>query len=204
MSFPINPSDYQQYTNLLGTVYQYDSTSGAWFIVSQTITGVTGLQGITGLFGSTGTTGIQGPTGILGTTGIQGQGSTGLQGITGVFTSGTVNFTYDGSPFVLPTGYVGYISLPAPMKFNNWTILTDQSTTIDIKLYKTTYAGYSPTNTTAFGQTGIGIYTSGWKATGTTNVWSGTTGIQGDTLLINIASVGSANRMTLALDYNFY
>jgi hypothetical protein len=90
------------------------------------------------------------------------------------------------------------------MKFNTWTILTDQSTTIDIKLYKTTYADYAPDSSTAFGVTGIGIYISGYKATGTTADWNGTTGIQGDTLLVNIASDSSAKRMTLALDYNFY
>lgn len=67
MSFPINPSDGDTYTNLLGTRYKYSESNKAWRISSQEIIGATGMQGETGLAGSTGLigeTGAQGETGI--------------------------------------------------------------------------------------------------------------------------------------------
>ena len=68
MSFPQTPTNGQLYSNPIGTQFQYDSTRHAWNIVSQAVTGVTGVQGPTGIQG-------------LGQTGIQGmQGDTGLQG----------------------------------------------------------------------------------------------------------------------------
>ena len=82
MSFPLNPTDSQQYTNGLGTRYQYKAVDDAWKIVSQDV-GVTGAQGSTG---SQGVTGVSGVTGIIGVTGLVGvtgvQGNTGSQGNT--------------------------------------------------------------------------------------------------------------------------
>jgi len=85
VAFPTSPTDGQQYTNNLGTTYEWDSSRTAWLIVSQEITGATGIQGIqgvTGLQGAQGDTGVQGETGLQGHTGIQ--GDTGIQGITGI------------------------------------------------------------------------------------------------------------------------
>jgi len=61
MSFPVSPIDDELYTNPRGTRYQYDSTSTAWKIVSQEITGATGIQGIQGVTGA----GVQGTTGVI-------------------------------------------------------------------------------------------------------------------------------------------
>jgi hypothetical protein len=114
MSFPLNPVNLQEYTNSLGTTYQYIAADTKWVIKTQNIgltglqgetgsqgnpgsQGDTGLQGITGLQGSTGSmgeTGAQGVTGLIGETGVQGvtgvqgsngaSGNTGLQGETGL------------------------------------------------------------------------------------------------------------------------
>jgi hypothetical protein len=85
MSFPFSPYDGQTYTNVNGTGYQYSAVANLWRIVSQTLTGGTGIQGLTGPMGAgfTGLQGIQGLTGFYGQTGIQGLGLTGLQGIQG-------------------------------------------------------------------------------------------------------------------------
>lgn len=84
MSFPETPSDGQQYSNVAGTLYQYDSTRTAWDIISQEITGATGIQGVTGVQGIQGNTGTQGVAGETGVAGIQGDTGVSIQGETGV------------------------------------------------------------------------------------------------------------------------
>jgi len=58
MPFPPNPNPGDLYTTSLGTRYQYNVSTTSWDIVSQEITGATGLQGFQG------DTGVQGFTGI--------------------------------------------------------------------------------------------------------------------------------------------
>jgi len=106
MAFPTTPTDGQQYTTSLGTVYEYVSTDDKWILSSNTIVGETGAQGVTGARGIDGVTGAQGPAGADGVTGAQGtDGVTGLQGETGLFaytshdagTFGTTGANFDSS-----------------------------------------------------------------------------------------------------------
>ena len=94
MSFPVSPSNLDEYTNGLGTVYRYIAADGKWIIKSQEITGATGLMGPTGIGGVNGVTGIAGVNGATGSQGVTGlsgtagaAGATGSQGVTGI--SGT-------------------------------------------------------------------------------------------------------------------
>ena len=93
MSFPLNPTNGQQYTTSLGTIYQYVSLDNKWILVNQEILG---NQGVTGIQGQTGAQGAQGVTGATGTQGTQGQtgaqGFTGL-GVTGIFYTGAQGLT---------------------------------------------------------------------------------------------------------------
>lgn len=88
MAFPTTPTDGQQYTTSLGTVYEYVSADDKWILSSNTIVGATGAQGpqgVTGAQGIDGVTGPQGPAGADGVTGVQGiDGDTGPQGATGI------------------------------------------------------------------------------------------------------------------------
>src|SRR6056297_2061575 len=109
MAFPTTPTDGQQYTTSLGTVYEYVSADDKWILSSNTIVGATGPQGpqgVTGAQGIDGVTGPQGPAGADGVTGAQGtDGVTGPQGETGLFaytshdagTFGTTGANFDSS-----------------------------------------------------------------------------------------------------------
>ena len=59
--FPVSPSEGNDYTNVLGTVYTYHTDH--WDITNQVLNQI---QGVTGLQGSVGATGLQGVTGIGG------------------------------------------------------------------------------------------------------------------------------------------
>ena len=84
MAFPTSPSDGQEYTTALGTVYKYVEADDKWILVSSTLAGVTGVQGETGLAGPAGATGVAGAAGAAGETGASGAaGATGLAGAAG-------------------------------------------------------------------------------------------------------------------------
>lgn len=87
MAFPTTPTDGQEYTNSLGTVFKYTALDNKWNISSFTLTGATGIQGETGLAGLDGTDGNDGAAGADGATGLQGvpgpQGETGVAGADG-------------------------------------------------------------------------------------------------------------------------
>lgn len=123
MAFPTNPVNLQEYTNALGTTYQYIAADTKWIIKTKEVVGDTGAQGFTGLRGLTGVqglTGTQGATGLQGVTGIQGVtgtiGATGLQGVTGVFSYGIYNagsFGTSGANINLSNGHSQYLSVIA-------------------------------------------------------------------------------------------
>jgi hypothetical protein len=45
MAFPVSPTHGQQYTNTLGTTWEYDSPTGSWRIVFETIDGDHNVDG---------------------------------------------------------------------------------------------------------------------------------------------------------------
>ena len=115
MSFPITPFNGDQYTTPLGTMYQYDSTSNAWYIVSQVMErGDTGLQGPIGPFGGPpGETGITGLRGFQGVTGLRGYyGFTGIQGVTGVATTSLMASTYNTNFIYADTTSSTFVNIP--------------------------------------------------------------------------------------------
>lgn len=69
MSFPLNPSNGEEYTNSLGTIYRFVSSDNAWVISRSSSNICKGVQGITGM---NGTTGANGETGALGLQGLTG------------------------------------------------------------------------------------------------------------------------------------
>ena len=125
MSFPVSPSNLDEYTNGLGTVYRYIAADGKWIIKSQEITGATGLMGPTGIGGVNGVTGIAGVNGATGSQGVTGlsgtagaAGATGSQGVTGVAGVGITynlynagNFGSTGATINLTNGYSQYATV---------------------------------------------------------------------------------------------
>lgn len=217
MAFPISPTDGQLYITPFGSSYRYVASENKWLKAGINV-GVTGIQGAigqTGAMGSTGLQGVHGITGIQGITGLIGQtgglgntgvGVTGNQGITGLpsGTTGVVNFVMNYGASTLPAGIGGDFSLPANIRIGEWSLFLEPTGSINVQLWKDTYANFPPTSADGMhGNTGIFI-NNGLKNTGNVAWWSTPTGAKGDIVRVNINSVSSATKMSLALFYNFY
>ena len=112
-------------------------------------TGSNGLDGSTGPQGSDGPQGFQGPAGGGGTgSGSQGpQGPTGIQGIqgpTGPNSIGGVGITIDGLGGVISTGQKGYVYVPYNGTITGWSILSDQSGSCVVDVWKDTFVNFPP------------------------------------------------------------
>jgi hypothetical protein len=154
MSFPLTPVDGALYTTALGTNYRYDSTRTAWNIVSQTMTGVTGIQGSSGIQGATGLrgdTGIQGNTGVQGNTGIAGSSG----GITG--TAGYVVKFFDGTSVVNSTMY-NYAGKGMELNVGN---AIDASAYLVVKGNNQKLAELGRSNVSGNGSGELNLYTEG-------------------------------------------
>lgn len=129
-------------------------------IGSTGFTGPPGNEGPTGLsaVGTTGPSGPAGPTGFTGGQGIQGNtgpagGPTGNQGATGPTgnTGSTgpsqlfgVTFIIDGGGSAIGTGLKGWLHFDFAWTINEITMLADQTGSIVVDLWKTTYSAYAP------------------------------------------------------------
>lgn len=193
------------FTGFIGATGLYGPTG---ILGLQGVTGIRGLTGLIGLTGITGQTGIFGLTGIFGVTGLQ--GNTGISGVTGVVggtgvqvKTGSYNFSMSTAIGAIPTGIMGQVSLTGNNSFSTWTVLTDVTSSINVDVQKSTYAGY-PNFSSWNGNTGIFI-SSGLKNTGTTGYWSGVTGASGDILRVILSgSDASASKVTLNLGYTLF
>lgn len=110
-------------------------------------TGNTGGNGATGPAGGpTGPTGLTGPSG--GPTGNTGNtGPTGNTGATGAGLVSDINFTIDGGGLPIATGMKGRIYIDFACTINQVTTLTDQTGSINIDIWKCTYAQYDAGST---------------------------------------------------------
>lgn len=129
-----------------------------------TIVGSVGATGPTGLTGATGSAGSVGATGVTGSTGSNGSngssGATGATGPTGT-TPMTSNeyaavqnwskeFIFDGQGSVIATGAYTSKNIDRNITITSYKIFEESATpvssTIDISLWKDTYANYPPTS----------------------------------------------------------
>lgn len=115
-------------------------------------TGPAGPTGAQGNQGNTGPQGIQGPSGVTGPsggpTGSQGPtgsaGAAGATGATGPAQLFGVSFIIDGGGAAIGTGLKGWLHFDFPWTINEVTTLADQTGSIVVDIWKTTYANYAP------------------------------------------------------------
>jgi hypothetical protein len=111
----------------------------------------------------------------------------------------TILYVFDGAGSALTTGVKGDLPIPFGCTILEWTILADQSGSIQFDIWKDTFGNYPPTiadTITASAKPLISAATKGQSSTLTG--W--TTAIAAnDTLRYNIDSVTSITRATLAL-----
>jgi hypothetical protein len=111
----------------------------------------------------------------------------------------TILFVIDGGGSTITTGIKGDLKVDFPCTINQWTLLADQSGSIVVDVWKDTYANYPPVvgdSITASAKPTISSATKGQS--GVLTGW--TTAIAaGDTLRLNVDSVTTCQRVTLAL-----
>lgn len=161
-------------------------------------TGYTGFTGFTGL-GGTGPTGPSGgPTGPTGIT-----GPTGRTGATGPSQVGDIEFIFNGGGAVLPTGVAGYMTMDFAGTIQQVTMLADQTGSVVVDIWKTTFASYAPPTHPAVGDSitsaALPTISSAEKVQDSTLSGWTTAFSAGDIFAFNIQSVASITKLTLAL-----
>jgi hypothetical protein len=145
-----------------GSSGQSGSSGSSGFEGSSGSSGISGSSGSSGESGSSGTSGFSGSSGSSGESGSSGSsgqsGSSGSSGSSGAAgTSGssgtsstnidTLSFTVDtGGAATISSGLKSFVYLPYSGTILSWTILSNNSGSTEIDIYKTDYANYPPTS----------------------------------------------------------
>lgn len=114
-----------------------------------------------------------------------------------------LEFVIDGADAVIETGLKGYLEVPFACTITAATLLADQSGSIVVDIFKSTYAAFDPPTTPGSGQkiTASAPPTiSAAKKSQNTTLTGWTTAITaGDILAFNVNSVTTIQRVTLSL-----
>lgn len=110
-----------------------------------------------------------------------------------------INYVLDGNGAVIPTGLQPYISIPFSMTITGWILLADQTGSIEMDVWKSSYASFPPTITDTISGSELPTITSSNKNRDLTlSTW--TTSISsGDILAINVNSCSSITKATLII-----
>lgn len=113
----------------------------------------------------------------------------------------TLGCVIDGGGSTITTGIKGDIIVPYACTITGYTVVADQSGSIVIDLWKDTYANHPPTNADSITDAGTSITVTGATKAQTTTLTGWTTSLSaGDILRVNVDSVTSITRVTLALN----
>jgi hypothetical protein len=109
------------------------------------------------------------------------------------------NFVIDGGGSAITTGIKGDLVLETAGVIESWTILADQSGSVQIDLWKDTYTNYPPVVGDAITGSAKPILSSALKAQSSTLSGWTTSVAAGDIIRVNVDSVTTVQRVTLAL-----
>ena len=109
----------------------------------------------------------------------------------------SINYTIDGGTSAITTGSKGYVSIPFDCTIISWTLVADQEGSIEIDIFKSTYAGFPDSATI----TGTELPTlSVAQKNQDTSLTTWTTAITaGDILNIYVNSADTVTKVTLIL-----
>lgn len=114
-----------------------------------------------------------------------------------------INFVIDGIGAEISPGIQGYIQVPFDCTINSATLLADQTGSIEVDIFKSTYSAFDPTTHPASGDkitaSAPPTITTAKKATDSTLTGWTTTVAAGDVLAVNVNSVTDIQRCTLIL-----
>ena len=111
----------------------------------------------------------------------------------------TINFIIDGGGSVISTGQKGHVVIDFDCQILNWTILSDQSGSIVVDIWKDTYANFPPTVGDTITASAKPTLASAQKNQNTTLTGWTTTITAGDILAYNVDSATTVQRVTVSL-----
>lgn len=164
------------------------------------ISGSSGTSGVNGFNGTSGTSGINGSSGTSGVNG--GTGSSGTSGTSGVSPSayGSFGITIDGNGSVITTGTKGYVEIPYSGTITGWTLVGNDTGSIVIDVWKTSYAGAPPVVGNSIAGTSKPTMSSVKKNQDLTiSGWGNTSVSAGDIVGFNVDSVSTLTRVNLSI-----
>jgi hypothetical protein len=112
----------------------------------------------------------------------------------------TITFIIDGGGETITTGIKGDLEIPFACEIESWVALADQSGSIQVDIWKDTYANFAPTNDDSItGSSNEVKITTGLKNTDSTLTGWTTSISAGDILRFNVDSVTDIQRVTISL-----
>ena len=123
----------------------------------------------------------------------------GVRWVTGKSPNSGVNFIIDGGGAVITTGLKGFIEVPFNCTIKQVTLLADQVGSIVIDIWKDTYANFPPTAADSICGTSKPTISSAQKSQDSTLSGWTTQLNEGDIMAINVDSVTSIQRVTVAI-----
>ena len=177
-----------------------DGTSGS--SGANGASGSAGSSGANGTSGSAGSSGVNGASGSAGSSGANGtDGSSGTSGssgnsITNVKTFGCV---IDGGGNTITTGIKTDVVIPYNFTVTSWTMIADQSGSIVIDIWSSSYASAPPTVTNTI--TGSALPTLSSVAKNQSSTLSGWTTLinSGSVVRFNVNSASTVTKVTLSI-----
>lgn len=115
------------------------------------------------------------------------------------FMDSTIAFVIDGGGVEIADGVAGDLQVDYDCTITAWTLLADQSGSIQIDIWKSTYAGFPPTVGNSITGSSKPTITATNKATSTTLTGWVTAIASGDVLRYNVDSCNAIQRCTVAM-----
>jgi hypothetical protein len=173
--------------------------------------GTSGTSGVNGAAGSSGTSGANGAAGSSGTSGTSGVngavGSSGTSGTTGTSgSSGTsgagsnaksFGIVIDGGGSDITTGIKSDVVIPFNMTITSWTIVSSQTGSIVVDVWKSNYSSFPPTSSIA-GTEKPTLSSQNKNQDLTLTTWT-TTINAGDIIRFNVDSCTGIQKVTLSI-----
>jgi hypothetical protein len=164
------------------------------------LSGTSGWSGWSGTKGDQGISGFSGITLLSGYSGSVGSGLSGASGLSGTWTgTDTITYVLDGGEYPISNGIKGTLWFDYPFTIQDWIVLADQEGSIELDVWRTTYAGYPPNATNSICGSNVPAIIGATKARAV-NISGWTTSISGGTALtFYVTSCSAITRAVLAL-----
>jgi hypothetical protein len=111
----------------------------------------------------------------------------------------SITFIVDGGGSAISTGIKGDLEIPFACTITRWTLLADQSGSIQFDIWKNVYASYPPTVANTITASAKPIISSALKGQSSTLTGWTTSVAAGDTLRFNVDSASAITRCTISL-----